>query len=46
VTDDHIGWCQAQNDLDEESAGFARDLLAMPLPYRHVAVQMAWEKRR
>jgi hypothetical protein len=45
VQDHHIKWCQETQDLDEESRQFAAELLAMPVPYRHMAVQLGWEPR-
>ena len=41
----HIKWCQETQYLDAESAGFARELLAMPVPYRHMVIQLAWDNR-
>lgn len=45
VADDHIRWCQANAGLDDESVRFADELLAMPVPFRHMAVQLAWDDR-
>ena len=45
VQTEHIRWCLDTQDLDDESRQFAVDLLAMPLPYRHMAVQLGWSPR-
>lgn len=42
VASDHIQWCMGRG-LDIQSEQFARDLLDMPVPYRHMAVQLAWD---
>lgn len=42
VTTHDIEWCKANAELDAESREIAALLLAMTVPERHMAVQLAW----
>lgn len=43
VESHHITWCVETQELDDESRRFAAELLEMPVPSRHMAIQLAWE---
>jgi hypothetical protein len=43
VETENIQWCIDTQDLDPDSLEFARELLKMPAPYRHIAIQFAWD---
>lgn len=39
-----IEWCAETQQLDDESKQFAADLLKLPVPHRHMAVELAWTR--
>lgn len=45
VEDDIIRHCLDEyDDIPMHQRKLAEDLLAMPVPYRHMAVQLAWDR--